>query len=87
MKPLLQLFGLAVDQIWENQGKMGALNTYRKEIQQLLKEYPEDIETFMKKKEKLSSQKVKVLLFDNVLTRLHQEKNGIRPITGFFAKK
>jgi hypothetical protein len=87
MKPLQQLFGLAVDQIWENQGKMGALKTYRKELQQLTKEYPDDLETFMKKKEKLSSQKVKVLLFDNILTRIHQDKNGIRPITGFFSKK
>jgi DNA polymerase elongation subunit (family B) len=87
MKPLQQLFGLAVDQIWENQGKMGALKTYRKELAQLLKEYPDDIETFMKKKEKLSSQKVKVLLFDQVLTQIHQTKHGIQTITGFFGKR
>jgi DNA polymerase elongation subunit (family B) len=87
MKPLQQLFGLAVDQIWETQGKMGALKTYRKELQQLTKDYPDDLETFMKKKEKLSSQKVKVLLFDSILTRIHQEKHGIQPITGFFGKK
>jgi hypothetical protein len=41
----------------------------------------------MKKKEKLSSQKVKVLLFDSILPRIHQEKHGIQPITGFFGKK
>ena len=89
MKPLQQLFGLAVDQIWENQGKMGALKTYRKELTQLSKEYPgdENLEIFMKKKEKLSSQKVKVLLFDQILTRIHQEKHGIQTITGFFAKR
>jgi len=89
MKPLQQLFGLAVDQIWENQGKMGALKTYRKELQQLLKEYPgdENLEIFMKKKEKLSSQKVKVLLFDQILTRIHQEKHGIQPIAVFFGKR
>jgi DNA polymerase elongation subunit (family B) len=87
MKPLQQLFGLAVDQIWETQGKMGALKTYNKELQQLAKECANDIEVFMKKKEKLSSQKVKVLLFDRILTRIHQEKHGIQPITGFFGKK
>jgi len=86
MKPLQQLFGLAVEQIWENMGKMGAARTYQKELAQLNKEYP-DLELFMKKKEKLSSQKIKVLLFDKVLTRIHQEKNGIQPITGFFQKK
>jgi DNA polymerase elongation subunit (family B) len=89
MKPLQQLFGLAVDQIWENQGKMGALKTYRKELTQLSKEYPgdENLEIYMKKKEKLSSQKVKVLLFDQILTRIHQEKHGIQTITGFFGKR
>jgi DNA polymerase elongation subunit (family B) len=86
MKPLQQLFGLAVDQIWENQRKLGALKTYRKELEKLAKEHP-DIETFMKKKEKLSSQKVKVLLFDNILTQILQKKNGIQNITGFFGKK
>jgi DNA polymerase delta subunit 1 len=86
MKPLQQLFGLAVEQIWENMGKMGATKTYQKEIVQLQKEYP-DLETFMKKREKLSSQKIKVLLFDKVLTRIHQQKNGIQPITGFFQKR
>ena len=86
MKPLQQLFGLAVDQIWETQGKLGALKTYRKELQQLSKECDNDIETFMKKKEKLSSQKVKVLIFDKVLTQIHQKKHGIQSITAFFGK-
>jgi DNA polymerase elongation subunit (family B) len=86
MKPLLQLFSLAVDQIWRNQGKMGAIKTYQKELVQLEREYP-DLETFMKKKEKLSSQKVKALLFDKVLTQIHNEKHGIQAITQFFTKK
>ena len=86
MKPLQQLFGLAVEQIWENMGKLGATKTYQKEIAQLHKEFP-DLETFMKKREKLASQKIKVLLFDKVLTRIHQQKNGIQAITGFFQKR
>jgi DNA polymerase elongation subunit (family B) len=86
MKPLQQLFGLAVEQIWENMGKLGATKTYQKEIAQLQKEFP-DLETFMKKREKLASQKIKVLLFDKVLTRIHQQKNGIQAITGFFQKR
>ena len=86
MKPLQQLFGLAVEQIWEHQGKRGAIKTFQKELTQLEKEYP-DLETFMKKKEKMTSQKVKVLLFDKILTKIHQDKHGIQPITGFFAKR
>ena len=84
MKPLQQLFGLAVEQIWESQSKSLAIKTYRKEVDQLAKEYP-DLEIFMKKKEKLCALKIKTLLFDKVLTRIYQEKNGIQPITGFFA--
>ena len=86
MKPLQQLFGLAVEQIWEHQGKRGAIKTFQKELSQVEKEYP-DLETFMKKKEKLTSQKVKVLLFDKILTKIHQDKHGIQPITGFFTKR
>jgi DNA polymerase elongation subunit (family B) len=86
MKPLQQLFGLAVEQIWEHQGKRGAIKTFQKELSQLEKEYP-DLETFMKKKEKMTSQKVKVLLFDKILTKIHQDKHGIQPITGFFSKR
>jgi len=86
MKPLQQLFGLAVEQIWEHQGKRGAIKTFQRELTQLEKEYP-DLETFMKKKEKLTSQKVKVLLFDKILNKIHHDKHGIQTITGFFAKK
>ena len=86
MKPLQQLFGLAVEQIWEHQGKRGAIKTFQKELAQMEKEFP-DLEIFMKKKEKMTSQKVKVLLFDKILTKIHQEKHGIQPITEFFGKK
>ena len=86
MKPLQQLFGLALEQIWEFQGKSSAIKTYRKELYELENEFP-DIEVFMKKKEKLSSAKVKQLLFDKVLNRIYNEKNKIQTITSFFSKK
>ena len=83
MKPLQQLFGLALEQIWEYQNKHSLIKTYRKDMTALQNEYP-DIETFMKKKEKYCSAKIKVLLFDKILSRIQNEKNNVREITSFF---
>jgi DNA polymerase elongation subunit (family B) len=87
MKPLQQLFGLAVVQIWETQGKLGAVNTYNRELKKIANDCSGDIEAYMKQKEKLSSKKVKILLFDNVLTQIYQKKQGFQSITGFFGNK
>jgi DNA polymerase elongation subunit (family B) len=86
MKPLQQLFGLALVQIWELQNKKAAIKTYHKEIEQLQDEYP-DIETFMKKKEKYCSAKIKSLLFDKTLDKIYNTKNGIQTITSFFGTR
>ena len=85
MKPLQQLFGLALEQIWESQKKLSAIKTYKQEIAKLNTTYTEDYELFMKKKEKYCADKVKVLLFDGVLQKITNEKNKVRPITDFFS--
>ena len=86
MKPLQQLFGLSLEQIWELQNKKSAIKTYIKEMEKLEKEYS-DMEEFMKKKEKYCAAKIKVLLFDKTLTKIYNEKHGIQQITNFFVKK
>jgi hypothetical protein len=86
MKPLQQLFGLALVQLWELDNKTSTIRTYKKEIVALEKEYP-DMEEFMKKKEKYCSAKVKTLLFDDVLNRIQNEKNRCNMITSYFTKK
>jgi hypothetical protein len=85
MKPLQQLFGLAVEQIWEYQNKKGALNTFKKDVAKLQAEFP-DLEIFMKKKEKLCSAKVKILLFDKFLEKIHNKQNQVQQITAFFTQ-
>jgi DNA polymerase elongation subunit (family B) len=85
MKPLQQLFGLALEQIWEMQGKKTAIRSYRTEIKKMTKEFT-DTEVFMKKKEKFCSAKVKILLFDDVLNKIYNQKNNIQTITSFFHK-
>ena len=84
MKPLQQLFGLAVESIWEHQRKPGAIKTFRKEMAAMEKEFGGDWEVYMKKREKYCSAKVKTLLFDKVLNRISNEKNKIQTITSFF---
>jgi DNA polymerase elongation subunit (family B) len=84
MKPLQQLFGLAVEQIWEYQRKPNAIKTYKKEMASMEKEFGMDPELFMKKKEKYCSAKVKALLFDKVINKINNERNGIQTLSCFY---
>jgi DNA polymerase elongation subunit (family B) len=84
MKPLQQLFGLAVEKIWENQKKTGAIKTYRKDMIQMEKDFGDNYELFTKKKEKYCSLKVKVLLFDKILNKIQNEQNKTSMITDFY---
>ena len=86
MKPLQQLFGLALELIWECKGKTPAIKAYRRDIATLEKEYP-DLELFMKQREKLSSAKVKDLLFEKFLVQIKNTENRMQPITAFFKSK
>jgi DNA polymerase elongation subunit (family B) len=85
MKPLQQLYGLALEQIWNLQGKTSAIQKFKKELNELEKEFP-DLEIFMKKKEKVCSSKIKVLLFDKFLTKIENTKNGVQEISNFFTR-
>jgi len=85
MKPLLQLFGLEVEKIWAAKGDQKRRIEYKKAIKKMEEEFP-DLEIFMKKKEKYCAVKVKELLFDKVLEKIHNDKNGIRQITNWFIK-
>jgi len=87
MKPLQQLFGLAIEQIWELQNKKPAIRTFRKDMAALKAETDGDIETFMKKREKYTSAKVKALLFDKFLEKIFNQQNGVRTMNEFFTKR
>jgi hypothetical protein len=86
MKPLQQLFGLALEQIWEHQGKTAAIKTFHKDMEKLEKETG-DLEEFMKKKEKYCSKKIEALLFKKFLDKVFNEKNKIRTLDAFGFKK
>lgn len=86
MKPLQQLFGLALTQIWESQKKHQLIRAYKKEIQ-LLENDNQDLEIFMKKKEKYCSKKIKELLFDKILQKIYNTNHHIRTLDEMFKKK
>ena len=86
MKPLQQLFGLAIEQIWELQNKVSAIKLFRKDVQQMNIDTDGDLEAFMKKREKYTSAKIKTLLFEKCLTKIFNEQNGIRTISDCFKK-
>ena len=87
MKPLQQLFGLALEQIWLNQNKHSSIKTFKKDMASLHTEVGGDLEVFMKKKEKYCSAKIKALLFDKFLTQIAHKKAGLQTITSMFAAK
>ena len=86
MKPLQQLFGLALDKIYTYLGKHKDKQGYYIEIDRLNSLYGEDVETFMKQREKYSSAKIKEVLFQPFLTKIHNTQNGIQTIDGLFAR-
>jgi len=87
MKPLQQLFGLAIEQIWELKKKPAEIKIFLKDMAALMKETGDDLEVFMKKREKYTSAKVKALLFDEFLKKVFNAQNGVRTMDVFYGKR
>jgi len=87
MKPLQQLFGLALKEIWMLQNKLGAIKTFDNDIKQLEKECGDDLEVFMKKREKITNTKVKTLLFDKTLRLIYNRINKIQTLDEMFPQR
>jgi DNA polymerase elongation subunit (family B) len=87
MKPLQQLFGLALEKIWQDQRKLGAIKTYHKDMSRIEDDCKGDLELYMKKREKYCSAKVKTLLFDKVLNKINNKRNGVQTISTFYTFK
>ena len=87
LKPLQQLFGLALEQILLLKNKHSNIIQFHKDMKQLTTECNGDLEIFMKQKEKYCSQQIKALLFDNALIQIQNEKNNVRNLEFYFASK
>ena len=51
-----------------------------------LKKECDDLEMYMKKREKYCSAEIKALLFDKFLIKIYHSQNGIRTLTEFWKK-
>ena len=85
MKPLQQLFGLALEPICIFKKLLPTVRTIKREIAVIEKEYGDSIEIYMKKREKYCSAKVKSLLFQQYLTEIQTNKMGMKSILNYFS--
>ena len=86
MKPVQQLFALVLEKIWEMNKKKPKLIRFKRDIENLRKEYP-DSEKFEEKLEALRCKEIKSLLFDEYLRETNNEKAGLQSITKFVSVK
>jgi DNA polymerase elongation subunit (family B) len=88
MNPLQQLYSLAIEKIYIHQGKKQKdIGQLHKILETMYKDCNEDLEIYMKKREKYCSAEVKKTLFDPFLTKLYNAQNGIQTLTQFYSKK
>jgi DNA polymerase elongation subunit (family B) len=86
MKPLLQLFGLVLEDIWRMQNKSSKISKFRREIA-VLKLEQEDNKKFEDKLAKMKDKEVKTLIFDKYLRETNNIKEGNQSVAKFFTKK
>ena len=87
MKPVQQVFALVLEKIWDMQKKLPKIKQYKKEVENLRKDYYDDEEKFEDKVEALRCKEIKTLLFDEYLRETNNEKAGVQSLDKFFVKK
>jgi DNA polymerase elongation subunit (family B) len=83
MKPLLQLFGLVLEEMWELKKMKGKIARFKGEVEKLRDTVEED--KFSDKLAKLKDKEVKSLLFDEYLRETTNIRNGNKTMTQFFS--
>ena len=88
MKPLLQLFGLVLEDIWLNQKppRRAKITNFKKEIE-TIKVSEADDKKCDKKINKIKDKEVQLLIFDKYLRDTNNAKTGNQSLTKYFGKK
>jgi len=88
MKPLLQLFGLVLEEIWMSQKppRRAKVSTFKKEIEDIKREIP-DYKKCEEKMAKIKDKEVKTLIFDKYLRETNNAKEGNQSVVKFFGLK
>ena len=87
MKPVQQVFALVLEKIWEMNKKLPKLKQFKKDVENLKKEYIDDLEKFEEKKEAMRCKEIKALLFDTYLRETNNEKARLQSLTKYLTKK
>jgi DNA polymerase elongation subunit (family B) len=87
MKPVQQVFALVLEKIWEINKKIPKIKLFKKQVEALKNEYPDNLEKFEEKLEAMRCKEIKALLFDEYLRETNNEKAGVQSLTKFFGKK
>ena len=87
MKPVQQVFALVLEKIWVMQKKIIKIKQFKKDVEKLRNEYPDNNGKFEEKFEALRCKEIKKLLFDEYLRETNNEKSGVQSLTNFFTKK
>jgi hypothetical protein len=69
------------------QKKLPKIKQFKKDVDNLRKEYYDDHEKFEEKLETLRCKEIKALLFDEYLRETNNEKAGLKSLDNYFAKK
>uniref|UniRef100_A0A6C0KQ87 DNA polymerase n=1 Tax=viral metagenome TaxID=1070528 RepID=A0A6C0KQ87_9ZZZZ len=87
MKPLLQLFGLVLEEIWTNQkpARKAKITNFKKEIEKI-NNTEEDEKKCEKKINKIKDKEVQALIFDKYLRDTNNAKEGNQNLSKFFCK-
>ena len=88
MKPLLQLFGLVLEDIWLNQKppRRAKVTNLKKEIENIRRDI-EDDKKCDKKISQIKDKEVQALIFDTYLRDTNNAKTGNQSVLKFFTKK
>jgi DNA polymerase elongation subunit (family B) len=88
MKPLLQLFGLVLNDIWLSQKppRRAKVTQFKKELDAIA-DTLDDEKKIEKKQSKLKDKEVQALIFDQYLRDTNNAKTGNQSVAKFFSKK
>lgn len=78
MKPMMQLLGLAIKDIYEYKGRQREWTRVERDLERFLREGDQEEQT--KKREKYCSNMIRQLIFEPVLLKIHQKKMGLQDI-------
>jgi len=84
MKPLQQLFGLALEEILQLKSHNQMIEICKTNIRDIKEQCGDDLEIYAKKKEKYCSERVKQLIFEKYLIQIKNQREGVTQINKYF---